>query len=180
MIFKDVQVADDAEMMPRGIYIQAASKFPHMFMTLTPCYMGLAQAAYDFSVAYLRGEVAGVNVKRRMYPTKQYAIAEMYVKLQQAWALFHRATSEFGKEPSRAERMRAFACQNTVMEFCAEICAKAVRVCGGQAMLKTFPLERFYRDSRCGALMLPWTAEICMDRLGYGLLYEEGESPKND
>ncbi len=175
LIFKDVLVPETAQLMPRGIYIKAASQYPHMFMTLTPTYMGVAQAAYDFAVAYLRGDVAGVNVKRRMYPTKQHAIAEMYIKLQQAWALFHRVTSEFKRRPSREERSRAFACQYTVMEYCAEITSMAVRVCGGQAMLKTFPLERLFRDSRCGALMLPWTAEICIDRLGYGLLYKEGE-----
>jgi hypothetical protein len=27
-----------------------------MFMTLTPTYMGLAQAAVDFTIRYLRGE----------------------------------------------------------------------------------------------------------------------------
>ena len=36
-------------------------------------------------------------------------------------------------------------------------------------------LERIYRDSRCGSLMLPWTAEICLDRLGRESLYEPGE-----
>jgi len=175
LLFKDVFVPDTAEMMPQGVYIKAAARYPHMFMTLTPCYIGLAQAAYDFSVAYLRGEVEGVNVKRRMYPTKQVGIAQMYIKLQQAWALFHRVTSEFKAHPSRSERMRAYACQHTIMEYCAEIASAAVRVCGGQAMLKTFPLERMFRDSRCGALMLPWTSEICIDRLGHGLLYNEGE-----
>lgn len=175
LLFKDVFVPDTAQMMPQGVYIKAAAAYPHMFMTLTPCYMGLAQAAYDFSVAYLRGEVDGVNVKRRMYPTKQVGVAQMYIKLQQAWALFHRVTSEFKANPSRSERMRALACQYTVMEYCAEIASAAVRVCGGQALLKTFPLERMYRDSRCGALMLPWTSEICVDRLGHGLLYNEGE-----
>jgi len=43
-------------------------------------------------------------------------------------------------------------------------------------MLKTLPLERLYRDSRCGALMLPWTAEICLDRIGREALYERGET----
>jgi len=175
LVLQDVFVDDLATMMPPGIYAQAASRFPHMFMTLTPTYMGLAQAAFDFSVAYLRAEVPGVGVKRRMYPTKQIAVAQMYVKLQQAWALFHRATSEFKCDPSRAERMRALSCQYTVMETSADICSEAVKVCGGQAMLKTLPLERMFRDSRCGALMLPWTAEICLDRLGHGLLYQPGE-----
>ena len=176
LILKDVKVNDLAPMMPPGIYAQAASRYPHMFMTLTPTYMGIAQAAFDFAIAYLRADLPGVGVKRRMYPTKQIAIAQMYVKLQQAWALFHRSTSEYRCDPSRSERMRALACQYTVMETSAEICAEAVKVCGGQAMLKTFPLERMFRDSRCGALMLPWTAEICLDRLGQGLLYQAGET----
>ena len=176
LILKDVFVDDMATMMPPGIYAQAARRFPHMFMTLTPTYMGIAQAAFDFAVAYLRAEVPGVNIKRRMHPTKQIAMAQMYVKLQQAWALFHRTTSEYRCDPTPAERMRALACQYTVMETSADICSEAVKVCGGQAMLKTYPLERMFRDSRCGALMLPWTAEICLDRLGQGLLYRPGET----
>ena len=43
-------------------------------------------------------------------------------------------------------------------------------------MLRSLPLERYYRDSRCGSLMLPWTAEICLDRLGHGALYRKGET----
>src|SRR5690606_22604130 len=34
LIFKDVYVPDTAQLMPRGIYIKAASQYPHMFMTL--------------------------------------------------------------------------------------------------------------------------------------------------
>ena len=37
------------------------------------------------------------------------------------------------------------------------------------------PLERLYRDSRCGSLMLPWTAELVLDRMGRETLYESGE-----
>jgi len=56
------------------------------------------------------------------------------------------------------------------------LAAKAIRTCGGQSMLKSLPLERLYRDSRCGSLMLPWTAELCLDRIGREALYEPGES----
>ena len=57
LIFKDVFVPDDAALMPKGIYFEAAIRWPHMFTTLTPSYMGIAQAAYDFTIKYLRGEV---------------------------------------------------------------------------------------------------------------------------
>ena len=67
--------------------------------------------------------------------------------------------------------LRAYAAQFTVMENANALAAKAIRTCGGQAMLKNLALERIYRDSRCGSLMLPWTAEICLDRLGRESLY---------
>ena len=176
LLLKDVFVPEEAQLMPRGIYIQAATRWPHMFMTLTGTYLGLTQAAYDFSLRYLRGEVPGMPVKRRMYPTKQMAVAEMLVRLESSWAIWLRAAAEAGLDPSDEERARALACQYTVMENCNEVCRLAIRTCGGQSMLRSLPLERHYRDSRCGSLMLPWTAEICMDRLGRGALYRKGET----
>jgi alkylation response protein AidB-like acyl-CoA dehydrogenase len=177
LLMKDVFVGDDAQLMPRGIYFQAASRWPHMFFTLAPTYMGIAQGACDFTVAYLRGEVPNTPpVKRRMYPTKQIAVAEMHIKLEQTRALFLRAISDARVDPGKEARLRVYAAQYTVMENANELCRLAIRTCGGQAMLKSLPLERMYRDSRCGALMLPWTAELCMDRLGREALYEPGES----
>jgi alkylation response protein AidB-like acyl-CoA dehydrogenase len=176
LTFKDVWVPDTARMMPEGLYFQAAMRFPHMFATLSPTYMGLAQAAYDFTVQYLRGEVPGMPpVKRRMYPTKQVAVAEMRIKLEQTRALFLQNAREARVDPDRDTRMRLYAAHYTVMENANDIARLAIRTCGGQSMLKSLPLERIYRDSRCGSLMLPWTAELCVDRLGRECLYEPGE-----
>ncbi|MGE0873968.1 MAG: acyl-CoA dehydrogenase family protein [Burkholderiales bacterium] len=176
LVFKDVFVPDEAAMMPRGVYFQAASRWPHMFTTLSPTYMGIAIAAYEFTVSYLRGEVAGTPpVKRRMYPTKQIAVAEMWVKLEQTRALFLRMLEDARVDPPKDARLRAYATQYTIMENANDICRLAIRTCGGQSMLKSLPLERLYRDSRCGALMLPWTAELCLDRIGREALYEPGE-----
>ncbi|MBX9594752.1 MAG: acyl-CoA dehydrogenase [Roseomonas sp.] len=176
LLFKDVFVPDDAALMPPGLYFQAATRWPHMFMTLSPTYMGICQAAYDFTVKYLRGEVPGTPpVKRRMYPTKQIAVAQMRIMLEQTKALWFQAITDARPDPSKDQMMRALAAQYTVMENANALCALAIRTCGGQSMLKTLPLERMYRDSRCGALMLPWTAELCLDRLGRDTLYEKGE-----
>jgi alkylation response protein AidB-like acyl-CoA dehydrogenase len=177
LVFKDVFVSDDAAMMPRGVYFQAASRWPHMFTTLSPTYMGIAIAAYAFTVRYLRGEVPGMPpVKRRMYPTKQIAVAEMHIKLEQTRALFLRMLDDARVDPSKDARLRAYATQFTVMENANDLCRLAIRTCGGQSMLKSLPLERLYRDSRCGALMLPWTAELCLDRIGREALYESDEA----
>ena len=176
LVFKDAFVAEENELMPQGIYFQAANRWPHMFFTLAPTYMGIAQAAHDFTVRYLRGEIEGLApVKRRMYPTKQIAVAQMFVTLEQTWALFLRAIGEARVDPPKSARLRLLAAQYTVMENANALCALAIRTCGGQSMLKSLPLERLYRDSRCGSLMLPWTAELCLDRLGRDTLYEPGE-----
>ena len=115
-------------------------------------------------------------VKRRQFATKQLAVAEMYVTLEQTRALFRRAIAEAGIDPTKDQRMRAWAAQYTIMENANDLCRLAIRTCGGQSMLKTLPLERLYRDSRCGSLMLPLTAELCLVRLGTDALYEPGES----
>jgi alkylation response protein AidB-like acyl-CoA dehydrogenase len=177
LLLRDVFVAEEAMLMPRGLYFQAASRWPHMFLTLSPTYMGLAQAAYDFTVAYLRGELPGAPpVKRRMFATKQVAVAEMRIMLEQTKGLWFQAISEAGPNPTKEQILRGYAAQFTVMENANAIASKALRTCGGQAMLKSLALERIYRDSRCGSLMLPWTAEICLDRLGREALYEPDET----
>jgi alkylation response protein AidB-like acyl-CoA dehydrogenase len=176
LLLEEVFVPEQEMLMPHGVYFQAATRWPHMFLTLSPTYMGLAQAAYDFTIAYLRGEMPGTPpVKRRMYPTKQIAVAEMRVQLEQTKALWFQAISEARPDPSKEQVLRAYAAQATVMENANAIAGKALRTCGGQAMLKSLALERIYRDSRCGSLMLPWTAEICVDRIGREALYEPGE-----
>ena len=163
--------------MPPGIYPQAASRWPHMFMTLTPSYMGIAQACYDFTIAYLRGEIEGMPpVKRRMYPTKQMSVAQMRLMLDQTKALWFQAISEARPDPCQDSMMRAWAAQHTVMENANALAQLAIRTCGGQSMLRSLPLERLYRDSRCGSLMLPWTAELCLDMLGRNALYNPGET----
>ncbi|MEO1494785.1 MAG: acyl-CoA dehydrogenase family protein [Pseudomonadota bacterium] len=177
LLFEDVFVPADHALMPEGVYYQAATRWPHMFMTLSPTYVGIAQAAYDFTVQYLRGEVPGLPpVKRRMYPTKQLAVAEMRVKLEQMKALWFQAVTEACPDPTKEQVLRAYAAHHVAMETSNDLCRLAIRTCGGQSMLKSLPLERLYRDSRCGSLMLPWTAEICLDRIGREALYEQGES----
>ena len=176
LLFKEVFVPASERLMPEGLYFQAASRFPHMFATLSPTYMGIAQAAYDFTVLYLRGEAPGTApVLRRMYPTKQIAVADMRIKLEQTRALFLQNARDARIDPDKDTRMRLLAAHYTIMENANDICRLAIRTCGGQSMLKSLPLERLYRDSRCGSLMLPWTAELCLDRLGRDCLYEGGE-----
>ncbi len=177
LLLDDVYVPQEEALMPAGVYYQAALRWPHMFLTLTPTYVGIAQAAVDFTVRYLRGEVPGQKGdKRRSAAVKQGNVAQMQIMLEQTKALWFQAIAEARVDPTREQVLRAYAAQYTVMENANELCQLAIRTCGGQSMLKDLPLERLYRDSRCGSLMLPWTADICLERIGHDALYLPGET----
>ena len=167
----EVLVPDDLALLPPGTYYQLALTWPHMFFTLSPTYMGISQGAFDFTIAYLRGEVPGVHGTMRDIPVKQHSVAHMRLKLEQSRAMFETTIAQAGPSPSKTAQMRAYAAQYTIMENAQDICALALRTCGGRTLLKSFPLERMYRESRCGSLMLPWTAEIAEQRLGVESLY---------
>ena len=172
LIMKDVFVPEHEQVMPRGTYFDMRKLWPHGFITVNPAYMGIAEAAVDFTIKYLRGEIEGMPpVRRRHYPTKRMAVAQLQIMLEQTRAMYHRVISDARPNPDKEDIIRMYAGHYTVMENSNEICQLAIRTCGGQAMLKSLPLERMYRDSRCGALMLPFTAEICLDRVGYLSLY---------
>ncbi|MDX5357919.1 MAG: acyl-CoA/acyl-ACP dehydrogenase [Rhodobacterales bacterium] len=176
LILKDVFVTEEDMLMPKGIFIKTMPHWPHMMATLSPTYMGVAQGAYDFTVAYLQGRITGLPpIDRRVYGTKRHAVGQMYVKLAQMRALWAQAFSEAQGYPTKAQVMRMYAAQYSVMEGVQEITALAIRTCGGQSMLKSLPLERMYRDSRCGALMLPYTSEIMEDYLALLSVYDMSE-----
>lgn len=175
VLFKEVFVDEDAALMPPGLFFQSIQRWPHMLLTLTPTYLGLAQAAFDFTVRYLRGEIGEAGGDKRRSPAKQRAVADMYVILQQMKALWFQAVSEARVDPSKDQAMRALAMQYTVMEQANTLAQLALRTCGGRALLRSLPLERIARDARCGAVMLPWTAEVCLERLGREGLFTAGE-----
>ena len=176
LILKDVFVTEDDMLMPPGIFGKTLAHWPHMMATLSPTYMGVAQGAYDFTVQYLKGQVPGQPpIDRRMYATKRVAVSKMYARLANMRALWWQAFSEAKGFPTKGEVMRMYAAQYNIMEGVQEIAALAIRTCGGQSMLRSLPLERMYRDARCGALMLPYTSEIMEDYIGVLALYEMDE-----
>ena len=97
------------------------------------------------------------------------------IALQQMKALWFQATSEARVDPTKEQVLRALAAQYTVMENANALAQLALRTCGGRSLLKSLPLERLYRDSRCGSVMVPWTAETCLERIGRESLYEPDE-----
>lgn len=172
LLLHDVFVPHANEWMPTGAYNQAANRYPWLFLSLCPSYLGLTGGVLDATAAYLRGDLPGqVAGSRRDHPVKQLGWAQMQIKHEQSRALLYRAVDEAVLDPTEEQLVTGWAAAATVMEHAAEVASLAIRVCGGQSMQKTLPLERLYRDARLGSTMLPWSAEVCLGRLGQARLY---------
>ena len=174
LLFKDVFVPAANEVLPPGAYDQAAQRYPFLFMSLAPSYLGLTLGVLDFVRGYLRGEIAGSpsGPPRRDLPQKQAGWAQLQIAYERSRALLYDVLDRMVIDPDAELLATAWAAVFTTMETANEVAALAVRVCGGQSMLKHLPLERMYRDSRLGSTMLPWSAEVCLDRLGTAKLYD--------
>ncbi|MGZ4674825.1 MAG: acyl-CoA dehydrogenase family protein [Ilumatobacteraceae bacterium] len=173
LLMDDAFVPATNEWLPAGMYNQAAERYPWLFLSLCPSYLGLTGGVLDVTRAYLRGELPGQSAgARRDHPMKQIGWGHMQLRHEQARALLYRAVDEATLDPSERDLVLGWSAAYTVMEHAAEVASTAIRVCGGQAMLKHLPLERMYRDARLGSLMLPWSAEVCMERLSRARLYD--------
>ena len=160
MILKDVFVSDNAEILPPGVFGALYNTYPHAPITFSATFLGLMQAAYDYTMGYLTGQVPDTPGVQTHIPTKGFAVATMLFKLEAARALYYRAISEAQVNPPLEAVQRARAAHVTIQQAVVELTQEAIRVCGGRAMLKRHPLERYARDARAAALMRPWTQDI--------------------
>ena len=160
MVLENVFVPDDAEVLPPGLFGGMYNDFPHLFLSFSATFLGLMQAAYDGTLAYLTGRMPGAPPLHTEIAAKGPAVAEMLLAIESARALYYRAISEAKVNPPLEAVQRARAAHVTVQRAVVAVTQEAIRVCGGRAFLKRYPLERYARDARAAALMRPWTQEL--------------------
>lgn len=160
MVLENVFVPDDSEVLPPGLFGAMYNLFPHLFLSFSATFLGLMQAAYDGAIAYLTGAMPGAPPVHTELAAKGPAVAEMLLALEAARALYWRAVSEARVDPPPEAVQRARAAHVTVQRAVVAVTQEAIRICGGRAFLKRYPLERYARDARAAALMRPWTEEL--------------------
>ncbi|HXC28445.1 MAG TPA: acyl-CoA dehydrogenase family protein [Stellaceae bacterium] len=164
MRLENVFVPDEGEVLPPGMFGAMYNAFPHLFLSFSATFLGLMQAAYDAAIAYLTGQMPGAPPLHTEIAAKGPAVAEMLFAIEAARALYYRAISEakVGAGPDAVQRARA--AHVTVQRSVVAVTQEAIRVCGGRAFLKRYPLERYARDARAAALMRPWTQELAVQQ----------------
>lgn len=167
LVMDNVFVPTENEWLPPGAFNQAAERWSYFYMTLSFSYLGLMRGILDFTEEYLKSS------SRRDHAIKQQGWAQMNIKFEQAQSLAYSTLADAGVDPTPAQITKAWASMVTTMEGAPEVASTAIRICGGRSMLRPSFIERAYRDARCGATMLPWSVEVCLERLGRTRLYDD-------
>jgi alkylation response protein AidB-like acyl-CoA dehydrogenase len=163
MKLEDVFVPDDGEVLPPGVFGGLYLTSAHGPLLFSATFMGMMQRAYDFTLDYLTGGIDGAAAKGEIGPVMGNGIADMLFKLEAAKALYYRSISEAKLTPDHEIRQRARAAHVMMQRTCVDVAQEAIRVCGGRALLKQYPLERFLRDAQASSVMRPWTREIATE-----------------
>jgi alkylation response protein AidB-like acyl-CoA dehydrogenase len=155
-----------------GLALVVAQAMPHwMVASYAAVYVGVARAAVDAAVAHVteRG-LAGLPAVRARIGRADAAVAAARLVVREAAA---RVDAAPGDEETNRWVWRAKLLAGTTA---ADVAASMLEAAGTSASRRGHPLERLYRDARCGSLQ-PATSDVCADWLGVAAL---GGDPDRD
>ncbi len=151
-----------------GMALFKVAREPHWLVGgYVGVYLGICTAAFDFLVNYLKNRnIPGTQTPLSDDSRIQHKVGELYVKVAAAKASVYRAAKLVAEKPGSVEANTAIhQSKFIVSELGPSLTSDAIRLCGGSTIAKFMPLERYYRESRCGGLM-PATSDECLLYLG--------------
>jgi alkylation response protein AidB-like acyl-CoA dehydrogenase len=111
--------------------------------------IGIAQAAYEASLAYARGRKQFGHAIAD-FQAVQFKIADMAVKVEAARLLCQRAAAlrDAGREHTTESSMAKLY----ATEIAVEVALDAIQIHGGYGYTKDYPVERYLRDAKLGTI----------------------------
>ncbi|MEU8113655.1 acyl-CoA dehydrogenase family protein [Micromonospora sp. NPDC048947] len=155
-----------------GLALVVAQLMPHWLVaSYAAVYVGVARAAIDAAAEHLnaRNLSALPAVRARLGRADAATAAAQLVVAEAA----RRVDEAPGDEETNRWVWRAKLLAGTTA---AEVAASVLEAAGTSATRRGHPLERLYRDARCGSLH-PATSDVCADWLGIAAL---GGDPDRD
>lgn len=137
----------------------------------TYVYLGLSKAIFDFTTSYLNqrkipegSPLAGEPLaKDRLI---QHEIGRLNIALEGARLIAYDAAERITVARGKAETNAAIhRAKYAVGELAPWLASQAIRICGGSSITRRLPLERYYRDARCGGLMVA-NSDECLTYVG--------------
>ncbi|WP_435107385.1 acyl-CoA dehydrogenase family protein [Nocardiopsis synnemataformans] len=162
----------DAEVGPgallggiEGVTVLLAEVMPQWLVaSYAAVYVGVARAAIDAASAHLRER--GLHT----LPTVRSRIGRADAAVAAAALVVTEAARRVTERPGTPEtNLWVWRAKLTAGDTAAEVASSVIEAAGASATRRGHPLERIYRDARCGALQ-PATSDVCADWLGVAAL----------
>ncbi|HEX5598689.1 MAG TPA: acyl-CoA dehydrogenase family protein [Micromonosporaceae bacterium] len=155
-----------------GLALLVAQLMPHWLVaSYAAVYVGVARAAIDAAVEHLTNRgLAGLPAVRARIGRADAAVSAAQLVVTEA---ARRVDEAAGDLETNRWVWRAKLLAGTTA---AEVAASMLEAAGTSATRRGHPLERLYRDARCGSLH-PATSDVCADWLGIAAL---GGDPDHD
>jgi alkylation response protein AidB-like acyl-CoA dehydrogenase len=155
-----------------GLALVVAQLMPHWLVaSYAAVYVGVAQAAVDAAVEHLAArKLSGLPAVRARVGRADAAVAAARLVVAEA---ARRVDAAPGDPETNRWVWRAKLLAGTTA---ADVAASMLEAAGTSASRRGHPLERLYRDARCGSLQ-PATSDVCADWLGIAAL---GGDPDHD
>lgn len=131
-----------------GIFAWALLGFGHI-------YYGLAQRAYDWSLANIKTKTSVALSRPMVYHAEvQHAVAEMTLALEAIGPYLERIAQDWstGVDHGMLWGMKIVAVKHHVVESAWRIVDTAMELAGGFGIFKESGLERLFRDARLGRI----------------------------
>ncbi|MEV4659014.1 acyl-CoA dehydrogenase family protein [Micromonospora sp. NPDC049301] len=155
-----------------GLALVVAQLMPHWLVaSYAAVYVGVARAAIDAAAEHLNArKLAGLPAVRARLGRADAATAAAELVVAEA-------ARRVDEMPGDAETNRwVWRAKLLAGTTAAEVAASMLEAAGTSATRRGHPLERLYRDARCGSLH-PATSDVCADWLGIAAL---GGDPDRD
>ncbi len=111
--------------------------------------IGIAQGAYEFALDY-SGEREQFGKQINKFQGVQFQLAEMAVEIEAARLLTYTAARL--KDEGKQFLKEAAICKLYASRVAESVSSKAIEIFGGYGYVKDYPVEKFWRDSKIGAI----------------------------
>jgi alkylation response protein AidB-like acyl-CoA dehydrogenase len=155
-----------------GLALVVAQLMPHWLVaSYAAVYVGVARAAVDAAVAHVGERGLG------HLPAVRARIGRADAEVEAARLVVTEAARRVDAAPGDPETNRwVWRAKLLAGTTAAEVAASMLEAAGTSASRRGHPLERLFRDARCGSLQ-PATSDVCADWLGVAAL---GGDPDHD
>ncbi|MEG2478495.1 acyl-CoA dehydrogenase family protein, partial [Gordonibacter sp.] len=151
LFFEDVRVPAIAMIGKENKGLHAAlSLLDEARLGVASCAVGLAEAALEKSVEYVKGRVAFGRPLATKQGLQWYA-AEMETKISAARALLFEVANDY--DEGRSITVGAAKAKLFATSVAVEVTDRAIQMCGGYGLIEDYGVERLYRDARTCAII---------------------------